>query len=285
MAGRPWAGPGRRTSGSQGFAGPWPQARAQPLLQPAAPSSRKPTDTLRGPGQPPVYASLDPGIQDLAPADGKRGQKDMVLGQGWRSGNRVLTLHKLPAAWEDTAPFHCDPHTPFRPKGHAWDWAGRGSSPRVPFSWTDAGEWKPQGKERVWGPGRGWKKWRSVREPKSRGQGLPACSTWILTLEAGQIGILRFGFQQVWQPCIAVAEPTALGGGGQWEVSGAGQPFLPASHSHLPSSQAYPPEPHQDPVGLGPGPLLIGSQEAPHHGDAPVKARGGRCRVRLGVVP
>lgn len=73
-------------------------------------------------------------------------------------------------------------------------------------------------------------------------------------------------------------------GWGEWEVSGAGQPFLPASHGQLPSSQAYPPEPHQDPVGLGPGPLLIGSQEAPHHGDAPVKARGGRHRVRLGAV-
>lgn len=66
---------------------------------------------------PPVYASLDSGIQDLAPADGKKGQKDMVLRQRWRSGNRVLTLHKLPAAWEDTAPFHCDPHTASGPKG------------------------------------------------------------------------------------------------------------------------------------------------------------------------
>lgn len=35
-------------------------------------------------------------------------------------------------------------------------------------------------------------------------------SNLILTLKAGQIGVLRFGFQQVWQPCIAVPKPTAL---------------------------------------------------------------------------
>lgn len=100
------------------------------------------------------------------------------------------------------------------------------------LSWTDAAEWKPQGKEGVWGPGRGWKKWRSLREPKSSGQGLPACSTWILTLEAGQIGILRFGFQQVWEPCIAVAEPTALRGGVSGRSVGQGNPsFQPAMAS------------------------------------------------------
>lgn len=55
--------------------------------------------------------------------------------------------------------------------------------------------------------------WKCLRDPKSSGQGPPACPTWILTLEAGQIGILGFGFQQVWQPCIAVSEPTALEGG------------------------------------------------------------------------
>ena len=55
----------------------------------------------------------------------------------------------------------------------------------------------------------------------------------------------------------------------------------PTSHSHFPSSQPYPPEPNQDPVGLGPGPLLIGSQEVLHHGDAPARATGGGPRVRL----
>lgn len=54
-----------------------------------------------------------------------------------------------------------------------------------------------------------------------------------------------------------------------------------SSHSHFPSSQPYPPEPNQDPVGLGPGPLLIGSQEVPHHGDAPARAMGGGPGVRL----
>lgn len=55
----------------------------------------------------------------------------------------------------------------------------------------------------------------------------------------------------------------------------------PSSHSHFPSSQPYPPEPNQDPVGLGPGPLLIGSQEVPHHGNAPARATGGGPGVRL----
>lgn len=134
----------------------------------------------------------------------------------------------------------------------------------------------PGNRQGVWGPicvqKRGWKKWKGLRDPESSGQGPPACLTWILTLEAGQIGVLRFGFQQVWQPGIAVPKPAALemsSMGGQWVGA-----TLPSSQPQPPpSSQAYPPEPHQDPVGLGPGPLLIGSQEAPHHGDAPTRAR------------
>lgn len=70
--------------------------------------------------------------------------------------------------------------------------------------------------------------------------------------------------------------------GGQWDRTAL--PFPSAHHCQLPSSQAYPPEPHQDPVGLGPGPLLIGSQEAPHHGHTPARARGGGQGVRPGMV-
>lgn len=75
--------------------------------------------------------------------------------------------------------------------------------------------------------------------------------------------------------------PAREGPGGQW---GVGQPSPPPHHGHHHSSQAYPPEPHQNPVGLGPGPLLIGSQEAPHHGNTPVRARGGGQGVRPGMV-
>lgn len=89
-------------------------------------------DTLWSSRQPPVYASLDSSIQDLAPADGKKGQKDMVLGQGWRSGNRVLALRKLPVAWEDTAPFHCDPHTASGPKGTCGTGEKGGAVPECP---------------------------------------------------------------------------------------------------------------------------------------------------------
>lgn len=51
---------------------------------------------------------------------------------------------------------------------------------------------------------------KNPRGPKNRRPGPPSHPTWPLTLEAGQVGILRFGFQQVWQPCVAVPEPTAL---------------------------------------------------------------------------
>lgn len=31
-----------------------------------------------------------------------------------------------------------------------------------------------------------------------------------LTLQAGEAGVLRLGFQQVWEPCVSVPEATAL---------------------------------------------------------------------------
>lgn len=108
------------------------------------------------------------------------------------------------------------------------------------------------------------------------------CPTWVLTLEAGQIGILWFGFQQMWQPCIAVPKTTALGVKQQGS-EGQGDPSFQVALA-FPAGQAYPPKPHQDPVGLGPGPLLIGCQEVPHHGNTPVKVRDSRNGVRLGMM-
>ena len=91
------------------------------------------------------------------------------------------------------------------------------------LDWEEAGKWKPQGIHRELGPNtspglRLEEVGKSARTQEQRVRA-PACQTWILTLEAGQIGILGFGFQQMWQPCIAVPEPTALGvelAGGQW---------------------------------------------------------------------
>lgn len=43
---------------------------------------------------------------------------------------------------------------------------------------------------------------------------------------------------------------------------------------------AHPPQPDKDPVGLCPGPLLIGSQEVLHHGDPPARqGQGSAHRV------
>lgn len=77
----------------------------------------------------------------------------------------------------------------------------------------EAGKWKPQGAEvgpsmsAGERPGEGR---RILEDPRAGGHGPPGHPTWPLTLEAGQVGILGFGFQQVRQPCVAVPEPTAL---------------------------------------------------------------------------
>lgn len=97
----------------------------------------------------------------------------------------------------------------------------------------------PGGRQGIWGPTRvperGWKKWESLR---TREQWAKAAAgpSWVLTLEAGQIGVLRFDFQEVWQPRIAVPEPTALGVGSV-EVSGAGHAFVPAATATTPPTR------------------------------------------------
>lgn len=93
-----------------------------------------------------------------------------------------------------------------------------------------------------------------------------------LTLKAGQVGILGLGLQQVWQPGVAVPKSTALGE--EWGVI-VGKTSLPSCQPWPPVPRLpYPPKPHQDPVGLCPRPLLIRGQEAPHHGNTPVRAQG-----------
>lgn len=100
--------------------------------QPKAPSSRKLHGHPVGPWPTPsLCLCLDSGIQGLAPADRNEGAEHGVgtrleireLAQ--RAKDSVLTLHKLPAAWEDAAPFHCDPCRVFRIKGHMWNWRVR----------------------------------------------------------------------------------------------------------------------------------------------------------------
>lgn len=273
------------------------ERKRRPRSQPKATSSRKPHRHPLGPWAIlSLCPCLDSGIQGLTAVDENEraekygvGMKLEVRELAQRARDRVLTLNELPAGCEAASPFHCsNPHRVFRTKGHTWDWTAMRNSPSVLGLGASKKTETPGDRQGVWGPTSGqdwgWMKWESLRTQKSSGRGPPAYQTWILTLEAGQTGVLRFGFQQVWQPCIAVPEPTALGGGRVGMVNGASNaPLQPVSamSPHLPSSQAYPPEPHQDPVGLGPGPLLIGSQEAPHHGNASARAMGGRHGVRL----
>lgn len=107
---------------------------------------------------PSLCPCLDSGIQGLAPASESKGAEGHGVGTRLevrklvqRARDRVITLHKLPAAWEDAAPFHCDTCRLFRTKGHTWDWRARLKSTRVSLDWEEAGKWKPQGIHRGFG--------------------------------------------------------------------------------------------------------------------------------------
>lgn len=160
-----------------------------------------------------------------------------------------------------------------------------GGVPECPWTGRKQGNGNAGGQS--WGPTgvreTGQEKREESKKTNSSGPEPSGHPTWTLTLEARQVGILWLGFQQVRQPCIAVPKATALWVGSVG-VREAGKPSPSASHSHFPSNHTYPPESHQDPVGLGPGPLLIGSQEAPYHGNTPARARGGGHRVRPDMV-
>lgn len=105
-----------------------------------------------------------------------------------------------------------------------------------------------------------------------------------LTLQAGEAGILRLGFQQVWESCVPVPKATALvkeirkdlrgwkpvGFCCYWKVK-CSVSTQPQTVRGVGTQDAYPPQPDKDPVGLCPGSLLIGCQEVLHHGDPPAR--------------